>query len=264
MCDFFRFSDSRRARIAPLPPTAASADRYARPRSARKQLMIVLCRAGSSMRCAVAVAGPTAPLSTGRRRRPATASSAGPSALYGKVSSAFRQAPRICLTGCSSTAPASGFIAAPAAEKGGLAHGIGRTEGGRNTGLHAVRDHKGRPMFLSIASCSRRPETCMIARSHSAASRPCRHPPNLSPTKAVTAGKCANGLKSAGPGPSSRRERTARSDIPTIRPSTGSEISSNACSHLLKDRRRIATRFERNIKNVMAAIARAAALISWL
>ncbi len=32
----------------------------------------------------------------------------------------------------------------------------------------------------------------------------------------------------------------------------------------LKDGRRIATRFERNIKNVMAAIARAVALISWL
>ena len=35
----------------------------------------------------------------------------------------------------------------------------------------------------------------------------------------------------------------------------------------LKDRRRahhLATRFERNIKNVMAAIALAAALISWL
>ena len=32
----------------------------------------------------------------------------------------------------------------------------------------------------------------------------------------------------------------------------------------LKDGRRIATRFERNIKNVMAVIARAAALISWL
>ncbi len=32
----------------------------------------------------------------------------------------------------------------------------------------------------------------------------------------------------------------------------------------IKDRRRIATRFERNIKNVTAAIARAAALISWL
>ncbi len=107
---------------------------------------------------------------------------------------------------------------------------IGRTKGGRNTGLHAVRDHKGRPVFLSIASCSRRPETCMIAGSHSAASRPCRHPPNLSPTKAMTAGNCANGLKRAGPGPSSRRERTAGSDITTIGPSTGSEISSDACS----------------------------------
>ncbi len=32
----------------------------------------------------------------------------------------------------------------------------------------------------------------------------------------------------------------------------------------LKDRRRIATRFERNIKNVTVAIALAAALISWL
>ncbi len=32
----------------------------------------------------------------------------------------------------------------------------------------------------------------------------------------------------------------------------------------LKDRRRIATRFERNIKNVTAAIARAAAIIWWL
>ncbi len=32
----------------------------------------------------------------------------------------------------------------------------------------------------------------------------------------------------------------------------------------LKDRRRIATRFERNIKNDTAAIALAAALISWL
>ncbi len=32
----------------------------------------------------------------------------------------------------------------------------------------------------------------------------------------------------------------------------------------LKDGRRIATRFERNIKNVMAAVARAAVPISWL
>ena len=171
------------------------------------------------MRCAVAVAGPTAPLPTGRRRRSATASSAGPSApLYGKVSSALRQASRIRLTGCSSTVPASRFIAAPAAEKGGPGPMPPWYRPHRRRAQHRAPRRprpQGPPHVLSIASCSRRTETCMIARSHSAASRPCRHPPNLSPTKAVKAGNCANGLKSAGPGPSSRRERTARSDIPT-------------------------------------------------
>ena len=43
---------------------------------------------GSSMRCTVAVVGPTAPISTGRRRRSATASSAGPSARYKGIFSA--------------------------------------------------------------------------------------------------------------------------------------------------------------------------------
>ena len=47
MYDFFWFSDSRRARIAPLLRPICAAE------SARKQLTIVLCRAGSSMRCAV-------------------------------------------------------------------------------------------------------------------------------------------------------------------------------------------------------------------
>ena len=44
----------------------------------------------------------------------------------------------------------SRFIAAPAAEKGALAHGIGRTKGGRNTKLHAVCDAKGRPLVLLL------------------------------------------------------------------------------------------------------------------
>ncbi len=202
MYDFFWFSDSQRARIAPLLTTDVRGKKHVDDRRVPSGIVHALRRGG-------------------RRAE----------AVYGKVSSALRQTLRIRLTSCSSTSPCIKVHRCAGGGKGGpWPHGIGRTEGGRNTGLHAVRDHKGRPMFLSIASCSRRPETCMIARSHSAASRPCRHPPNLSPTKAVTAGKCANGLKSAGPGPSSRRERPAGSDIPTIRPSTGSEISSNACS----------------------------------
>ncbi len=221
MYDFFWFSDSRRARIAPLLPTDVRGRKNVDDRRVPSGIVHALRCGGRRADCAD-IHGPKKTLCNRFARRAAR--------VYGKVSSALRQALRIRLTGCSSTAPASRFIAAPAAEKGALAHGIGRTKGGCNTGLHAVRDHKGRPMFLSTASCSRRPETCMIARSHSAASRPCRHPPNLSPARAVTAGNCANGLKNAGPGPSSRRERTARSDIPTIRPSTVSEISSNACS----------------------------------
>ncbi|PYE43617.1 transposase [Rhizobium sp. PP-F2F-G20b] len=53
-------------------------------------------------------------------------------------------------TGCSSTAAASRSTAARAAEKGALAHGIGRTKGGRNTKLHAVCDEKGRPCVLLL------------------------------------------------------------------------------------------------------------------
>lgn len=37
-------------------------------------------------------------------------------------------------------------------EKGGLAHGIGLTKGGRNTKLHAVCDDKGRPLVLLLTS----------------------------------------------------------------------------------------------------------------
>jgi hypothetical protein len=42
------------------------------------------------------------------------------------------------------------FTTAMGVEKGALAHGIGRTKGGRNTKLHAVCDEKGRPCVLLL------------------------------------------------------------------------------------------------------------------
>jgi hypothetical protein len=42
--------------------------------------------------------------------------------------------------------------AAPGWKRGVLAHGIGRTKGGRNTKLHAVCDEKGRPCVLLLTS----------------------------------------------------------------------------------------------------------------
>lgn len=38
----------------------------------------------------------------------------------------------------------------PGVEKGGLAHGIGRTKAGRNAKLHAVCDDKERPLVLLL------------------------------------------------------------------------------------------------------------------
>ena len=69
----------------------------------------------------------------------------------------------------------------------------------------------------------------MIARSPSAVSKPCRPPPNSSPTRAMTAKPCATGWQNAKPRPSSHRARTARSNTIMTRPSTGSATSSSAC-----------------------------------
>ena len=88
----------------------------------------------------------------------------------------------------------------------------------------------------------------MIARSPSAVSKPCRPPPNSSPTRAMTAKPCATGWQNAEPRPSSHRARTARSNTIMTRPSTGSATFERMFCRL-KDWRRIATRFDRNIKN---------------
>ncbi len=89
MYDSFWFSDFQRARIAPLLPTDMRGRKRVDDRPVPSGIVHALRRG--------AVAGPTAPISTGRRRRSATASSAGLSAVYGKVSSALRQALRIRL-----------------------------------------------------------------------------------------------------------------------------------------------------------------------
>ena len=88
----------------------------------------------------------------------------------------------------------------------------------------------------------------MIARSPSAVSKPCRPPPNSSPTRAMTAKPCATGWQNAEPRPSSHRARTAKTVY-----RQRNIIERMFCR--LKDWRRIATRFDRNIKNFIAAIA---------
>ncbi len=214
MCDFFWFSDSQRARIAPLLPTDVRGRKRVDDRPVPSGIVHALRRGGRRADCAD-IHGPKKTLCNRFVRRAERGIREGifsaPAGVEDTPDRLFIDSSCIRVHRC-----AGGGKGAP---------GPWYRPHRRRTQHRAPRrlHHKGRPVFLSITSCSRRPETCMIARSHSAASRPCRHPPNLSPAKAVTAGNCANGLKSAGPGPSSRRERPARADIPTIRPSKGAK-----------------------------------------
>jgi Putative transposase of IS4/5 family (DUF4096) len=109
MSDFFWFSDAQWGRIAPLLPTGVRGKKRVDDRRVLSGIVHALRCGGRWADCAD-VYGPKKTLY----------SCAGPSAAYGKPSSAHWQEPRTRPTNCSSTVPASRFIAAPAVEKGGL------------------------------------------------------------------------------------------------------------------------------------------------
>ena len=104
----------------------------------------------------------------------------------------------------------------------------------------------------------------MIARSPSAASKPCRPPPNSSPTRAIDSKALRDWLAERGTTavipPRKNRKVQYHYDKTVYRQCT--IIERMFCR--LKDWRRIATRFDRNITNFIAAIALAAAVIWWL
>ena len=144
-------------------------------------------------------------------------------------------------------------------KRGGLAHGIGRTKGGRNTKLHAVCDAKGRPLVLVLTPGNT--HDCKVAQLCIEA---------LPPSAELVADK----------GYDSRALREwleARGTIPVIPPRSYRKVQ-YACDRTvyrqrniiermfcrLKDWRRIATRYDRNLKSFMSAVALAAAVIWWL
>ena len=141
MSDFFWFSDAQWARIGPLLPTDTRGMARVDDRRVLSGIVHALRNGGRWADCPREVYGPKKTLYNRFVRW-------AERGIWERIFSALaggEDAP----TGCSSIQPASRFIAAPAAEKGALAHGIGRTKGGRNTKLHAVCDAKGRP-----SSCS--------------------------------------------------------------------------------------------------------------
>ncbi|WP_443020527.1 MULTISPECIES: IS5 family transposase [unclassified Shinella] len=143
--------------------------------------------------------------------------------------------------------------------KGGPWLMIGRTKGGRNTKLHAVCDAKGRPHVLLLTPGN--VHDCKVARLCIEA---------LPPTAQLVADKGYDsqalrewlderGTEAVIP---PRRNRKVQYEYDRAVYKQRNVIERMFCR--LKDWRRLATRFDRNIKNFMGAVALAAAVIWWL
>src|ERR1700712_3215879 len=144
-------------------------------------------------------------------------------------------------------------------KRGALAHGIGRTKGGRNTKLHAVCDEKGRPLVLlltpgNVHDC-KVAQICIEALPPSAA---------LVGDKGYDSQALREWLEERGTQPviPPRKNRKVQYDYDRAIYKQRNVIERMFCR--LKDWRRIATRFDRNVKNFLGAVALAAAVIWWL
>jgi transposase len=141
-------------------------------------------------------------------------------------------------------------------KRGALANGIGKTKGGRNTKLHAVCDERGRPCVFLLTPGN--VHDCKVAKACIAA---------MPPSAELVADK--------GYDSQALREWLAeRGTQPVIPPRKNRKIQyqydaeiykqRNIVERLfcrIKDWRRVASRFDRNIKNFMAVVALAATVI---
>lgn len=140
-----------------------------------------------------------------------------------------------------------------------MAQGIGRTKGGRNTKIHAVCDHKGRPCVLLLTPGN--VHDCKVAQRCIEAMPPCAE---LVADKGYDSQELREWLEERGTEPviPPRKNRKIQYEYDQAIYRERNIIERMFCR--LKDWRRIATRFDRNIKNFMAAVALAAAVIWWL
>lgn len=194
-----------------------------------------------------------------RKRRSTTALFAGPSAEFGKTYSVRWLEPKTHLTDCSLTQPASRSTARRAGQKGALANGIGQTRGGRNTKLHAICDIRGRPCVLLLtpgnAHDMRVAKQCIAAMPPSA---------ELVGDKGYDSDDLRAWLTDRGTVAviPPKKHRKVKLDCDPAIYKQRNVIERMFCR--FKDWRRVATRFDRNIKTFMATIAIAATVIWWL
>ena len=152
----------------------------------------------------------------------------------------------MCQADCSSTPLASRFTARRAAQKGGL--GQWYRPDTRWPQLQTPRHL--RPERQAVCPACNGPETLTICASPRLVSSPCRHRLNWLATRVTTVMICANGWPNAAPGRSYRPRNIARSNSIATQRSIGSVTSLERMFCRFKDWRRVATRFDRNIKNL--------------
>ena len=147
MSDFFWFSDAQWARIGPLLPTDTRGMARVDDRRVLSGIVHALRNGGRWADCPREVYGPKKTLYNRFVRW-------AERGIWERIFSA--------LAG-GEDAPDRLFIdstcikvhrCAGGGKVGALAHGIGRTKGGRNTKLHAVCDAKGRPLILLLMASS--------------------------------------------------------------------------------------------------------------
>ena len=140
-----------------------------------------------------------------------------------------------------------------------MAHGIGRTKGGRNTKLHAVCDERGRPCVLLLTPGN--VHDCKVAQRCIEAMPPSAELVGDKGYDSKALREWLDGRGSVAVIPP-RSNRKIQYDYDKAIYKQRNIIERMFCR--LKDWRRIATRFDRNLKNFMSAIAIAATVIWWL
>jgi transposase len=140
-----------------------------------------------------------------------------------------------------------------------LAHAIGRSKGGRTTKIHCVTDGDGRPCVLLLTpgntSDHKAARTCLDAMPP---------PAHLIADKGYDSAALRDWLAARGTEPVIPPRRNRKLQYPYDKALYRTRNVIERMFGRLKDFRRVATRFDRDVTNYFAAICLAATVIWWL
>ncbi|WP_425516635.1 IS5 family transposase [Sphingobium phenoxybenzoativorans] len=250
MSDFFWFSDAQWERIAPLLPTDVRGKKRVDDRRVLSGIVHALRCGGRWADCAD-VYGPKKTLYNRFVRWSERGIWEG---IFSALAGAEDAPDRLFIdSSCIKVHRCAG------GGKGGPWLMIGFTKGGRNTKLHAVCDAKGRPVVLILTPGN--VHDCKVAKRCIEAMPPSA---KLVADKGYDSQALREWLDERGTEAviPPRKNRKIQYDYDKAIYKQRNVIERMFCR--LKDWRRIATRFDRNVKNFMSAIALAAAVIWWL